>query len=194
MLTKRDAADLAWFFSEGVSTFERSSFGAMLERASTLAVDSTGQRIEQPDRSSWHVMPIKQVTSEPSYTPDLETMVRAASVSRRLARVERADPLACAVLEAYHGAPGDRWARTPLGRVAGVYPLTSAGREHAASEARSSREHIRTDDRIALVFVRARVPEDTAARELAARIESQARKLLRRAWSVWEIEGAARGR
>src|SRR4051812_16067525 len=84
LISRNDAADLLWYFSEGTSAFERSPFGGMLERASALMTDSTGKIIPKEDPSEWHVAPVKHQPAEPSYTPEIETMVRVARTSRRL--------------------------------------------------------------------------------------------------------------
>ena len=50
-------SELSWFFSDGQSAFERSTFGALLERAEQFGFDHDGHRIPHPEtkrNESWH--------------------------------------------------------------------------------------------------------------------------------------------
>jgi hypothetical protein len=68
--------------------------------------------------------PTAELRIESGIEPDHETLMRMARVVKRLARV---DPRTKLVLLAYYGDVGERWARTKLGRVLALYPLTPAG-------------------------------------------------------------------
>lgn len=54
-----DEGDLSWFFSIGASTFERSTFGEIVERLRQFSGDDQGRRIPTPatkEREAWDFM------------------------------------------------------------------------------------------------------------------------------------------
>lgn len=57
--------------------------------------------------------------------PNASALVRFARVTRRLGLIGESDRT---VLLAYHGDPGARWGREPVGRIFVLYPLTRGGR------------------------------------------------------------------
>jgi hypothetical protein len=185
LISRNDAADLLWYFSEGISTFERSPFGGMLERASVLSCDSDGEPIPTQDPSEWHVAPVKHQPAEPSYTPELETMVRVARISRRLSTIERADRLISTTLATYYGDLGARWAATPLGRLAAIYGLTDSGDSYLREVLKHDTTHVRPDDRIALLFIVSKDSKTSPDGQRCALIHAQAQTLLARAWKGW---------
>ncbi len=58
-------------------------------------------------------------------------LTRFAITSRRADRVKAISPALHAALEAFYGDVGNRWARTPFGRMFALYHLTSAGKKLA---------------------------------------------------------------
>lgn len=139
LLSPQAEAALDWYFGEGASLFERSTFGAMLERSSMYKVKRTVDpelmraRLEREP----HEAPPGALTARPKsgqapssgYTPEESLLSRYARVSRLVRAVLEQDELSAAVLGAYYGDIGARWGRSPYGRIFAVYPLTAAGRE-----------------------------------------------------------------
>ncbi len=118
MLSNRDVAALSWFFTEGVAAFERSTMGAMLERAEMYFVDwrevfkPVDVRITAEDRGHGGV------------EPEHRLLVRYGEISRRLMQCSAR---AQAALQAAHGDRGDRFARADHGRMAALFHLVPAG-------------------------------------------------------------------
>lgn len=59
-LSERAAADLRWFFRDGISQFERSVSGAMLDRLREESATSSGERIPSPSQMADRVWAYKQ--------------------------------------------------------------------------------------------------------------------------------------
>jgi hypothetical protein len=136
-LSPYEEASLEWYFGPGAAQFERSTMGAMLERAYAMSVD------HKPDNDTIrarferlpHEPPAGEITARPTaelrqsagYTPNEQAMARFAHVSRRLRLVRAESAGAERVLAAYYGDVGCRWGRTARGRIFAVLPLTQAG-------------------------------------------------------------------
>ena len=136
MTQRTTDALLDWYFGEGQAAFERSTCGAMLDRAALYSVREPVTRAEITAR------PRPASRAEQGYTPDERDLERYAEASRRLRMLsaEHARTLA-----AYYGDEGARWGRTDLGRIVAVMPLTEAGAqllERARKRAESLSAHI----------------------------------------------------
>lgn len=151
-LRQSDVAALSWHLERGLIAFERSPFGAMLERVELFGFGSircskclgsgvrrrsgnwctpcngTGALAYGLDWSTNvdEVMPANDDSgSGRGYVPDDSMMARYAIVSRRLGMLpERLR----AVGEAYHGHAGLRCSDAHAWRMVAVYPLTPAGK------------------------------------------------------------------
>lgn len=151
-ITHRDDALLRWFFGPGQSAFERSPFGAILDRAELLRYDSdacqdcTGgildngawcpmcngvgsvPRVRRHSTRALTARPMTRDGSGQAAEPDDTHLRWYASVSRRLSHVERLDPACACAIEAYYGNHGARWAMTKFGRFFALFPLVPAGK------------------------------------------------------------------
>jgi hypothetical protein len=116
----RGSTALDFAFSEAISAFDRSTFGASLERAWLYTVPSI---VRREDVTAW---PKPAKRSDPAITPSIEVMTKAGEVHRRLMRLT---PDQRAILQAYHGADGAVWRGHKRGSYVALYPATKAGRE-----------------------------------------------------------------
>jgi hypothetical protein len=195
---KRNDGDLSWYYSEGLASFERSTFGPMLERAKLFGLPSTPHRRRGP----LTVQPKSGGSGgEPSYEPQIETLLRYGDVSRRLARIEASDPKSVQVLELYHGDEGAKWAVNKRGRWVALYPLTRDGkvlidwaRETAkpAPPELANREGYRglSDfDRLDVIMSKDAVKNDPGTRALIESAQRQAISLQMRADDAWLWSG-----
>lgn len=83
-------SELCWFFSEGQSAFERSTFGEMLARAEQYSTNSDGVRIETPVGLSDRVWAYVQRATDPGPARALDQC--DADDIRELIDWEAADP------------------------------------------------------------------------------------------------------
>jgi hypothetical protein len=144
----KDEGLLHWFYSYGQACFERSVFGAALERADNFAVEYFWPREAVYDsRTGLHVIgwerclsarPTCEVREPAGYTPELEIIERCADVTRILKRVDRACRLSTQVLELIFGDCGAYWATSPVGRIGAIYHLTAKGRAMVTADAAKS--------------------------------------------------------
>jgi hypothetical protein len=126
-LPSEDVRDLVFFFGAGTSAFERSPFGYQLEKAERVYYDSAGKvvpRVSDP----WAYMKLGPAQHEGGYEPDLSGLETSGRVSRRLARLQRAEPRERQLLELLYGDQGEHWAGTPHGRSWALAPHTVSGR------------------------------------------------------------------
>jgi hypothetical protein len=195
-LSFKDAGDLGWYFGEGLTRFQRSTFGVMLERAEQFGFDSEGNQLRRPD-DPWSVMSVKHAQGEPSYEVELRDLHRFGDVSRRLLRVAERDPLAALALELLYGDIGQCWARERGLQMACLYPLTETGKRVLAGvrEQDATRAHVR-DDQVIVDDVddQAAHPNDVRRRRHEV-MRGEADLLKARAWSVWDAtrKGPANG-
>jgi hypothetical protein len=125
------AADLSWFLSAGLSSFERSPSGPMLERAWLFSTPGVKHRAVLTAR------PISETVSATREEPDHRTLIRYGRVSRRLRALAALDPLAAEALSLAFGNAGARWAAhdwkgRPRGREVALFPLVPHGVELVA--------------------------------------------------------------
>lgn len=209
-LSAADEANLYWFFSRGMISFERSTMGAILDRcelfsvarqypvARRLVLDDDGRVIGNESGITAH--PTAELRVAGGYEPDSSTLERYAHVSAVLKRVERHSPLGAQVIEALFGDLGERWAllNVTYGRIGAVFHLTPKGgellqdeaaarvRARAAALAKKKKQlgaalHLTTVQRMENIVSTAK-PELGAA---LARCQVQARELERDALSTW---------
>lgn len=186
-VSHKDEVLLMWFFERGVTTFWRSTQGAMLERAHALAYDSSGHRIPSSDAwSTGATLRVREHQEEAGYMPEDESLMRVAHVSRRLRLLGARDSAAGHALEAYYGRAGARWARTDQGRLFALYPLTTSGEAFVRADIakRPDRDDDAHERILAEVQVQSVEPNDQRA-ELLAAMRGQSERLLGRAYAAW---------
>jgi hypothetical protein len=157
-ISHADEALISFYFRAD-SLFARSTFGAQLERARNFQhglapswawrppTQWSGGVASQPDPAVY-----VPGNYEPShgYEVEHEDLMRFSRASKRIAAVARADLLAHAVLAAFYGDRGARWAATGAGRdhcetgqpirgagpgsIVALYPFTTAGQALLAKE------------------------------------------------------------
>jgi hypothetical protein len=190
MLSNRDVASLTWYFGEGISAFERSTFGPMLERAEAFHVPWELRR------------PANDVTARPTaetrhhggVEPDHKLLVRYGEVSRRL---QGCTPTARAVLEAMHGDLGARWARHERGRFVALFHLTASGKrllEHARNRASASQLELSDQERLKTEIEVDHVKggKDSIRRALITKATREAQELYRVACGEYAATGEAK--
>ena len=131
ILSRKNEADLRWYFNNPVYRCDGSAFGVQLERQDARYRDSSGQKLPAVG-NSWHYIHCKEIMQkkppEPSYTPNYVAVIKAATISRKLSKLPSIYQQA---LEIYHGGVGEKW-ETQFGRSrrsCGLIPLTDAGRQ-----------------------------------------------------------------
>lgn len=133
-LLARAQADIEFLLGAGGSRIERSTFGAMLEKAELYAFGEDGRAL--PKRTPG-CMAIKHQQDEPGYDLDFATLAKLGRANRYLDAVGREKRVLREVLEAYHGDRGERWGRPykqdnsgGVGdRFVALYPTTTMGRK-----------------------------------------------------------------
>lgn len=132
----RDEADLAWYHGPGQASFERSTMGGMLERASSLSIEHrwptvpvmSGDMVigRECGITAWPTAETKQVSGN---IPDDVVLTRYAHVSSLMLLVERRSRLAANVIALLFGELGNRWAlgATGFGRTGALFHLTDKG-------------------------------------------------------------------
>jgi hypothetical protein len=102
-------------------------------------------------------------------------LTRFAITSRRADRVKAISPALHAALEAFYGDVGNRWARSPFGRMFALYHLTPAGRKLARlgtgspeRKGKSKKKKAKTEQLLAAALARgARGEADRLSQRLA---------------------------
>lgn len=215
-MSPQDEAKLTWFFGRGQTAFERSTIGPMLARAELFGhagelryseraagFELQAERLRRTP-APWASVtdgaivysgreltarPTAEVRQASGHTPNLADMERYAWVSRVLCAVERRSVLAYAVLEAYHGDLGLRWAREPKpGKAASIYHLTQAGERllaASAAEASKSGQPVIGSPERRMANEIARAGKSERVRVGVARCDRQATLLLREAHELW---------
>lgn len=150
-----DQSDLDWYFGPGLSAFERSPSGPMLERQRIFRVSHEPDlelqlaraarrregRYDEPVPGDLTARPTAEVREAGRDEPEHHVLMRYGKVSKRLARIPPADH---AVLAAYFGDSAARWARSTgyigrIGRLGPVMVLTEAGRRLVERDRRKAR-------------------------------------------------------
>lgn len=176
--------DLEWYF--GQVAFERSTFGAVLERQQCRAYDSAGRRIPPPGPEHRRIV---EPRVESGYEPDPEQLERFARVSRALMLVP---PPHHEALLAYYGNTGVRWAGQVQGRGWSLAALTAMGRSELkrmdAERAKKKQPALELDPRekLANEFFRASGIDDVRKARLA-RIRVQIDELQIAALAAWKV-------
>lgn len=157
-LRERDAYYLEYYFGEGRTVFQRSTFGAMLTRAdlyrhgtfpcfscegSPGVSAATGEwcrscrgtgfysfeRSASKDSPPVTVCPSKAAAEPSGYEPSHQALQIFGRIGRRLDIVaERGGRHFPKVLELAHGDEGARWANTKMGRLFALHRLVAPGR------------------------------------------------------------------
>jgi len=197
--------DLAWFFGAGQVAFERSVFGAILDRVEASAYVSGQCRACQGAGIVWETgawcdrcagtgsVPVRRpsapqgepLTARPrgtqasggGYLPDDGQLARYAVISRRLRSIAACHARA---LEAYYGDCGSRWARGRHGRLLALYALTPAGRRlvHQDEVGQASRLRLTPSERVGVQCDLEAAQPKAARRALLAEAETEARAML----------------
>lgn len=129
-LSPSDARALRWYFGEGQCVFERSTFGASLQRAEDYGYYTTENgTLKRVPKS---VSRLRTATRPPPSEPTLEDLRRYAYVSRRLRKLHSVvvgtpGIPASIVLEASEGLLGDRAGGRPGARLLALAHLTGPG-------------------------------------------------------------------
>lgn len=121
---------LSWFYAKGVTAFERSTSGPMLERAEQFYIPrpvAPPWGPEGPRGPQVSAQPTRETKGSQASEPELRTLIRYGIVSRRLRAIEASDPVARRALDLAYGDEGAKWARHARGRDVALYPLTAAG-------------------------------------------------------------------
>lgn len=136
--TIRDELDLLWYHGPGQASFERSTMGAMLERAEQFSapLQWPQERVLNASGATigWESAVTARPTAETKPTsgniPDDAVLTRYAHVSSLMLLVERRNRLAANVIALLFGELGNRWAlgQTGFGRVGALFHLTDKGR------------------------------------------------------------------
>ncbi len=181
----RATAELVWFFETGIPSFERSNWGAALERYANLA--ASRQKFDRDAVTAWPSKSSQFVSqAEP---PDDSTLIRYGEVSRRLHRVALADPQAARALGLAFGAEGAKWARSDRGRMVALFPLIPAGIALVARARRHSRGDLTLSDadrlRVEVTVDSITSGRDATRRRLIIMASAEATDLLAHALRVW---------
>jgi len=150
-----DEREIVWFLSFGISAFDHSTMGPMLDRADRYGhrmvdIDGEGRvkyaRVQQrvlPDprrrqlehaSEPWDQNPITAfITAEHrsagGYTPNDGTLMLFAKVGRRLQRIGQQSPAALDAVEAHYGDRGAAFDAGGVSRFGSVFRLTEPGKK-----------------------------------------------------------------
>lgn len=190
----RDESDLLWYHGIGQTSFERSTFGGMLDRASQFGVDMKWPREPVFNRAGAIIGYESSITARPTaeqreisgYVPDDGVLTRYADVSSMMLKVERRDRDSAIVIALLFGDAGQRWAGYEHGRIGALYHLTAKGKAlvNAACNVPGAIQ-LTAPERIESICIANKVqpkPERTSHLAVCAR---QAEDLERRARSTW---------
>lgn len=122
--------DLEWALSEGISLFERSRQGVILEQAWLYNVPSD---VLPEDVTAWPSGPRQPATAK---MPDEIAIGRVGRVRNSLAGLSGTHRRA---LELYHGTEGSRWANHVGGRLVALFELTEHGAQLIARTRRNAK-------------------------------------------------------
>lgn len=111
-----DIEDLDFYFGEGLSSFDRSPFGGILEHQE-IYYQKRGPTKELT------AQPTAELAYAPAHEPDEHILFRYGSISRRLALLS---PLDRQILAAWHGDSGAAFARINA-RPACLFPFVPTG-------------------------------------------------------------------
>lgn len=195
-LSPRDEADLEWYFSAGTVAFERSTFGATLERADMFSVarlyhceqrpvyDAAGHCIGHERAIS--ARPTAEVRQHGGYTPNSETLQRYAYVSTLLKRVAAQERVSALVLEHIYGDLGQRWAVNELyGRLGALFHLTARGKSLLDDVRKQSQLDVDDVHRMEVLCTVQRVQPNPERGQALAYCAAQAEVMAQRARGTW---------
>lgn len=202
-----DEADLEWFLGEGECQFMRSTIGPMLDRAKLMSPrhlrdEQTGKAIadKYDRRAAGGSIDAQPTGGRPiEVTPDghvrigndpnHSVVVRYASISKHLSRVERQSVTLGKVLRVYYGDVGSRWGRTTHGRIFSLYARTPAGAKLVTDiEAKEKSPVFLTDDeRLGVIATLQGIPSQSKLKRKRAldMADKQAWQLYRAACRCW---------
>jgi hypothetical protein len=192
----RDEINLAWYHGPGQSAFERSTMGAMLERA-----ENFGQRHHWPQQPVLNALGAtigweSAITARPTAetrplsgnVPDDAVLSRYAEVSSMMLKVERLDRLSAAVIALFFGELGNRWAtgETGHGRVGALYHLTAKGQALVVAASKDPRSvQLTPQQRIESLAITNKVKATEERSTALAVCTRQAERLEVEARAVW---------
>jgi len=203
-LSGSDESHLDWFFSAGQLLLGSSVSGPILDRIRDHAIvhvmhpdtwaEVQRRRPNAPPPDAVTARPTGSSRDEAGYTPDEAALRRYAHISRRLAALERRDPRSAAVLCAYYGDQGARWARTDLGRLFALWLLTCAGRallERSDADMRRRKAQVAAAplERLANEAQLERVRPQPGRRALLDRARCESLAMYRSACQLWTSMG-----
>ncbi len=162
-LSHEDEGDLEWYLSSGQALFERSTVGAMLDRAEMYAyarpdlgpyVEPTEDdlvrvkrrgvcediRVIESAYDPYTAHPTAEHRAGGGHMPPDGDLSDAADMSRHFRRMGAQDPVSVVVLDLYYGDRGARYAGGKPGRIFAVYVCTDAGRELLERDAKETRK------------------------------------------------------
>ena len=196
MISDRDAAELEWFFSQGQRLLGSSVTGVMLARSELHSVRIppspetwAAMLARRPNEPPPDALTVRSTANQPtpaaSYVPSDSGLQTFARISRRLG--ELPDHRALAVLAAYYGDAGARWALDDGGRIVAVMALTRAGQRLADG----SRGGIvtTTAERIASELVLQKARANPMRAKLIEEARRHAWKALEWACRMWSSHG-----
>ncbi len=211
---------LTFYFGAGRSMFERSTFGAQLERAELFGHGSvkcgtcrgigvlptgawcgpcngTGAKPYKlpPLTSSDVVVDVSETNTEGGYAPNDDAMAQFAVVSRRVGALP---VLLQSALAAYYGDAGIRCSTLPCWRMVSLYPLVPAGKKLAAmglEELSTEEERLKFDTDPPYERCRRHVELEKSnskdhRRALIESAERQASELFERTVAAWMALGS----
>jgi len=201
-----DENDLTWYFSAGIAEFERSPFGSILDRQALFAFGSMpckdcdgmgliGINDCRPCKGAGLIKTRRhwngQLTAKPKaikpqesgYIPEHKVLTRFAHISRQLGRLTQTEYRSFA---AFYGDMGARWLRSDKGRIFALYGLTSSGVQLLTSYSVESEQHLRIDDKIAVLLKLDMVKPIAERTTLIRSMDDEARNLFSRAAKAWQ--------
>jgi hypothetical protein len=122
MITPADEKLITFYF-RSESLFQRSTFGAVLDRARANSTDSEGNVLAKKVSWSWRPqgqrppMDVNETRNQEGYEVDDRDMIMTAASSRRMRVLRANDPQSYRVLELYYGDHGARWQFFAIGKV-----------------------------------------------------------------------------
>ncbi len=188
-----EARDLEWYFSVGISAFERSPTGGMLDRASLLAVPRPPPRrvngLFTSDAEPITAQPIRETRPPAGVEPDERTLARFGDLSRRMRRLRERDPLSVRALELAFGDRGASWSSHELGRVVALFVLVPSGQALIRKSRVNARDDIGLGDadrlRVEVELDSIQPTRNPARHALIASAVLEAHEVLQEALRAW---------
>jgi hypothetical protein len=185
MISLDDISDLEWALGFGLTKFQKSTSGILLERAMRYCFDSEGKRIPRVE-DTWKVMPVAKTDTGLTYTPDFRDLHRFGRVSRILLVGERTDTLLVTAIKLFYGDAGARWGRETIGRDACLFPLTRTGRGLLKLLREQSGFELRDDELLVNDYYSPQHQQGSHRKHLHIKMRDEADDMKVRFWKGWK--------